>query len=72
MKRVGGIKTPEERYEEGLDHDDRSVELVKALQRIDNTYNDGNMDIKLGGDGDIGEDLMYLLDVYFEELDRKK
>lgn len=66
------VLTPEERWEQGIDHDDRSVALVDALSEIDEKYNKGNVDIRVGGDGDNGEELAYLLDIYFEQQDAKK
>lgn len=54
------------RWEEGLDHHPRSKEIGKALRRI-NAENYWPMDLEFGGDGDNGETLLYLLDIYFEE-----
>lgn len=53
-----------ERWEKGIPHDPRSVKLVKAMADIDFANGDG-MCIKTGGDGDNGEHMMYLLDIYF-------
>lgn len=60
------ILTPDERWEKGIDHDDRSCALVDALIEIDEKYNNGHVDIRVGGDGDNGEELAYLLDIYYE------
>lgn len=63
------MKTPEQRWEEGIEHDPRSELLYKRLAELD--YEHGDLFcFKSGGDGDNGESLMYLLDIYFEELDR--
>jgi hypothetical protein len=53
------------RWEQGIPHDPRSIEIAEALGDID--YADGGdyFCFKFGGDGDNGEHLMYLLDIYF-------
>ena len=52
------------RWEEGVDHEDESVFLVLYMRGADVDY---TADIRVGGDGDNGEDLMYLLDCLFEK-----
>lgn len=65
------MKNVEQRWEAGVPHDPRSVELYKDLAKLD--YANGDMfGFKSGGDGDNGEHLMYLLDIHFEKKDRKK
>lgn len=64
------ILTVEERWERGVPHDPRSEELAYALSRIDED-NGNAWNLKFGGDGDNGEDLLYLLDVYFDEKDKE-
>ena len=59
--------TPTERWEQGIDHDPRSEKLVRAMAKIDFEVNDDELCIKMGGDGDNGETMMYLLDCYFAE-----
>jgi hypothetical protein len=61
----------ERRWEEGVPHDPRAVDLAKHLARIDDA-NDCQFDFRFGGDGDNGEVLMYLLDVYFSEVDKNE
>jgi len=56
-----GIKTPEERWEEGIEHHPKSLEVKKLIKQYDN-YGQ----YSFGGDGDNGEDILYLLDMYFE------
>ena len=58
-----------ERWEQGIDHDPRSVELFNSIRHIDETYGDDTFCFKAGGDGDNGEHLMYLLDIHFEQQD---
>ena len=60
-----------ERWEQGIDHDPRSEEIIRAMSKLDWELYDGVLDIKVGGDGDNGESMMYLLDVYFERLKKK-
>lgn len=63
--------TLNQRWEKGLPHDDRSIELYESLAKIDGENGD-SFDFKSGGDGDNGENLLYLLDVYFERKDNAK
>jgi hypothetical protein len=60
------------RWEKGIPHDPRSVEIVRALVEIDFHGFDDHFGWKVGGDGDNGESLMYELDVYFEMKDKEK
>lgn len=57
------------RWETGMDHHPKSMELMKALMKIDFNYCDDYFCWKKGGDGDNGETLMYEMDIYFECLD---
>ncbi len=61
--------TPGDRWELGIDHDPRAVEMFEAIALIDYHENDDYCGWKSGGDGDNGEDLMYLLDCYFARKD---
>lgn len=57
-----------ERWEQGIPHHPKSEEIVKAITEID--FENGDyFCFKYGGDGDNGEHLMYLLDIYFENLE---
>lgn len=58
-------------YNDGTPHDERSVALYEALDAIA-VDEDSPLELKAGGDGDIGEELMYLLDIYFEDQDKEK
>ena len=63
--------TIDERWEQGIEHDPRSEKLYREIADID--YKNGDsMGFKSGGDGDNGETLMYLFDVHFERLDKKR
>lgn len=58
------MMTPEERWEQGIPHHSKSEEVEAVIKRLD-TYGC----YKFGGDGDNGEEILYMLDVYFEEQD---
>lgn len=63
--------TIDERWESGAPHDNRSIELYEFIASVDFHENGDSFGFKSGGDGDNGESLMYLLDVYFERKDKK-
>lgn len=67
-----GKPTIGERWEQGIDHDPRSIDLFKHIAKVDFEENSDSFRFKSGGDGDNGECLMYLMDDYFYELDQKK
>lgn len=54
----------ENRWEQGIEHYDESVKLIKLIDKLDTEC---EIDLKMGGDGDIGETLAYFLD---ELIDR--
>jgi hypothetical protein len=58
------MPTAGERWEQGIDHYDESIELIRLVNKLDT--NDG-VGLELGGDGDLGETLAYYLD---ELIDR--
>jgi len=59
------------RWEEGFEHHKKSKELMRVLKDLDFKYGNDFFCFKYGGDGDNGEHLMYLLDIYFEIKDQK-
>lgn len=63
------VENPNERWEKGMPHNSKSEELYKFISKLDGKYGDF-FDFKSGGDGDNGEQLMYLLDVYFEKKEK--
>ncbi len=63
--------TPDERWRQGVDHDPRSEALYEDLAALDYAYNNDFFSFKEGGDGDNGEELMYLLDMVFHERDKE-
>lgn len=68
-----GIETNiEKRWEKGIPHHPNSIKIVKAMSVLDYELGGDSLDIKIGGDGDNGEAMMFLLDLYFEAEDKKK
>ena len=63
-------KDIEKRWEAGAPHHKHSLALVRELKRY-NDLNGSPVDLRTGGDGDPGEDLLYLLDMYYEEYEEK-
>ncbi len=59
------------RWELGIPHDPRSIAIYTGIAKIDVEECGDTFGFKSGGDGDNGETLMYLLDVYFEDLDKQ-
>lgn len=60
------------RWEKGINHHPKSVEIFKAIKDNDWKYGNDYFCWKYGGDGDNGEHLMYLLDIYFEQQDEQR
>jgi len=60
------MKNPEERWEEGIEHHPLSEKLFQHIMDLDLNHNNDYFCWKKGGDGDNGETLMYLLDMFFE------
>jgi hypothetical protein len=58
------IDVAEVRWENGTDHHEVSEALVRAIANLDVDY---TLDLKMGGDGDVGETLAYYID---ELIDR--
>lgn len=56
------------RWELGIPHNPKSVELYKIIAELDWKYGGDSFCFKSGGDGDNGENLMYLLDIHFEQV----
>lgn len=61
-----------QRWEQGVPHDPRSVEIYKAIEKIDFEECGDSFCFKSGGDGDNGETLMYLLDMHFADQDARE
>jgi len=60
-----------DRWENGTPHHPKSKELMRHILELDFEFNDDYFCWKMGGDGDNGEFLMYLMDMYFELQDKK-
>lgn len=69
-KSLGLIKLT--RWQDGISHHTMSDRLVRFMMDHDFNDYDDYMCIKVGGDGDNGEHLMYLMDAFFEMLDKSK
>ena len=59
-----------DRWEEGIEHHPKSLELMKFLEEHDLYDYDDYFCWKVGGDGDNGEFLMFEMDAYFEQKDK--
>ena len=57
------------RWEEGISHHPKSIELFELLEAVDYHLCDDCFYWKSGGDGDNGETFMYELDIIFEAQD---
>jgi hypothetical protein len=49
--------TPDELWENGVEHYEESYQLIKLVNKVS-----PELDLELGGDGDIGENIAYALD----------
>jgi len=57
------------RWEQGIPHHPYSEAAIQGMADVDFKYAGDSLCIKYGGDGDNGEHMMYLLDIYFECLE---
>lgn len=72
LKKTPGVEyNINKRWESGTPHHPKSIKLLKRVNELDWALQDGMLDLKSGGDGDNGESLMYLMDIYFEECEIK-
>jgi len=60
------------RWEQGEEHDVRSLEIMDFLSAYDFKFCSDYFCWKTGGDGDNGETLMYELDEFFANKDRQE
>jgi hypothetical protein len=60
------------RWEGGTPHHPKSIALMKRLSDIDWIFCNDHFCWKVGGDGDNGESLMFMLDIIFEEDDKRE
>ncbi len=58
-------KTPNQRWEDGDEHDAKSIALFKFISDTDFAQCGDSFCFKSGGDGDNGETLMFILDCWF-------
>ena len=59
------------RWEEGMEHDERSIEMYKFIEQYDFKFCGDALCLSSGGDGDNGEHLMYLMDEFFANKDKQ-
>lgn len=70
MSIINGIETDiNVRWENDTDHHPESIAAIKALAELDFLFGGDRFQIKTGGDGDDGESMMYLLDIFYENRD---
>ena len=62
---------PNSRWERGAEHHPKASELMDHIMALDFEFNDDFFCWKRGGDGDNGEFLLYLLDMFFELQDEQ-
>ena len=56
--------TFQQRWENGKPHHPMSISLMKHMIEVDSS-NGSPLDLKMGGDGDNGETIMYLMDSFW-------
>lgn len=56
----------DDRWSDGVDHEPESEKLVDLISQMDFEHFGDSLCIKLGGDGDNGETLAYILDALIE------
>lgn len=69
--RIEGVEYGD-RWSLGIPHNPKSKELFKRINELDWELMNGYFDFRSGGDGDNGETLMYLFDVFFDEQEKLK
>lgn len=67
-----GIDASVDRWSAGTPHHPKSESLVSELSDLDWIFFNGYFDWEIGGDGDNGETLMFMLDVLFDLHDKEK
>jgi len=59
------------RWEEGMDHHPMSMEFRNHIREMEKKHK-SDFYLDFGGDGDNGETILFLLDVFFEAKDKNK
>lgn len=62
-------KSLKDRLNDGDEHDPRTIKLYEFISQLDFNEANDSFGFCSGGDGDNGEQLMYLLDCYFGAKD---
>ncbi len=71
LKEIIKKEKSRDRWENGIDHHPKSIEIMKFISEIDFKVYGDYFCWKFGGDGDNGETLMYELDAFFEAKEQK-
>lgn len=66
-----GVDPDVDRWSLGIPHHPKSETLVRELVDVDFVFFNDYFGWKVGGDGDNGETLMYMLDVLFDLHDKE-
>jgi hypothetical protein len=70
---AAGINTDiTQRWESGTPHHPKAESLARQIGALDWMFCSDSFRFKFGGDGDNGESLAYLLDIYFELVDAEE
>ncbi len=73
LEKVEGVNYDiENRWEFGDGHHPESIKLYERIAELDYKIGHDAFDFNSGGDGDNGEHLMFLLDIFFEEQEKLK
>lgn len=70
-KKFGIITDVNYRWEKGISHHPKSETMMKLIMEADMEFADDYFCWKVGGDGDNGESMMYLLDIIYELEDKE-
>lgn len=61
----------DQRWEDGVPHHPEAEQMARELAAVDRLYAGGCLDLGFGGDGDLGEVMIYLLDIVLELRDAR-
>ena len=69
---MANIDATADRWSAGLPHHPDAEKIARTIGNLDFMFFGDSFELKFGGDGDSGETLAYILDVYFDLLDAEK
>lgn len=61
-----------DRWKKGIPHHPESLKIMEEISTLDWMFFNNYFCWKMGGDGDNGETLMYMMDIIFELRDAEK